>query len=496
MSSRETGVVWLGASEVLEATGGHWCNENSSLPVDFCGVSTDSRTIESGDLFVALSGERFDGHAHLQEAREKGACAALVERPISDVMPQILVKDTRKAMLALAGRIIQKRRSNGGKMVVLTGSAGKTTTRELIRRGLSSVGVPVLASTGNENNEIGVPLTLWGWKSSEPYAVIEVGVRKRGDIGYFGDIVSSDCLVITSIGPSHLETLGTLSGVWEEKSRLIEKIREGGFLVLPEEVWEQFSTPFQQAWLDKRKIHLVLTRLNRDVASLPKSDEQSSLACRSMSYLEGSFRLKETGYFLQGNLLGDSFSIKMEIPSPELAMDMLLAMGVCGAFGLDLGKSAEEIGHYKGGSGRMQPIRSKNGVLYLLDHYNANPLSMEAAFSLVENYHRGEWSGGKVWGILGEMLELGEDSQMWHRYVGQKAARLSWVAIWFKGNHFESFLEGFVSSGGDPSRVHQIDGRSDPADRYRLVAPGDIVLVKASRGTALESEFQYLGMEL
>lgn len=178
-----------------------------------------------------------------------------------------------------------------------------------------------------------------------------------------------------------------------------------------------------------------------------------------MTVLEGSFCLKEAGYFLQGNFSGTDFSIKMEIPSPELAMDMLLAMGVCGVFGTDLFKASEAIGDYKGGSGRMQPLRSKNGILYLLDHYNANPLSMEAAFSLLENYHRGEWSAGKIWGILGEMLELGEDTESWHRYVGQKAARLSWGAIWFKGNYFESFLEGFVSSGGDPSLLHRITGK-------------------------------------
>jgi UDP-N-acetylmuramoyl-tripeptide--D-alanyl-D-alanine ligase len=484
------------SSEVLEATEGTWCNNVDSCPDDFRGVSTDSRNIKRGDLFLALCGQRFDGHFHLQEAMEKGAAAALVERPMSGMIPQILVKNTQKSMLDLARVILRKRRANGGKMVVLTGSAGKTTTRELIRLGLSSSGEPVLASSGNENNEIGVPLTIWGWKSSEPYAVIEVGVRKRGDIGYFGDVVSSECLVITSIGPSHLETLGTLRGVWEEKSQLIETIRDGGFLILPEDVWKQFATPMQQTLLEKRKIHLVLTRMNGHGVPAAGKDAETSIGHRTMTILEGSFCLRESGYFLQGSFESTDFSIKMEIPSPELAMDMLLAMGVCGVFGTDLCKASEAIGDYKGGSGRMQPLRSKNGILYLLDHYNANPLSMEAAFSLVDNYHRGEWSGGKIWGILGEMLDLGEDSESWHRYVGQKAARLPWGAIWFKGNHFESFLEGFVSSGGNPSLLHRITGKGDPDDRYRLIAPGDIVLLKASRGTALETEFFHLGLEL
>jgi len=489
-------IPWMQVSEVLDATGGRWFKGGDNLPERFGGVSTDSRKVDGGDLFVALRGERFDGHAHLQEAREKGACAALVERPVDDVLPQILVKDTKKSMLDLAARVIRKRREDGGKMVVLTGSAGKTTTRELIRRGLSSSGSPVLASAGNENNEIGVPLTLWGWKASEPYAVIEVGVRQRGDIGYFGDVVLSECLVITSIGPSHLETLGTLSGVWEEKSRLIEKIREGGYLILPEEVWEIFSTPFQRKWMEERKIHLVLTRLEPHGSSLAVNGTESFSGLAGMAYLEGTFSWKESGYFLEGSLLGKSFSIKMDIPSPELAMDMLLAIGVCRAFGVSLEKASEAMGHYSGVSGRMQPLRGKDGALYLLDHYNANPLSMDAAFSLVGNYHRGEWSKGKVWGILGEMLELGEDAEVWHRYVGEKAAKVSWEAVWYKGNYFESFREGFASSGGNPSIIHQIDSTSGSDDRYRMVGPGDIVLVKASRGTALESEFPYLGLEL
>jgi len=496
VSSQKVSDVWMTASEVLEATNGAWYQNGAISPDDFRGVSTDSRQVKSGDLFLALCGQRFDGHFHLQEAMEKGASAAIVERPMPDAIPQILVENTQKSMLDLAKIILRKRRASGGRMVVLTGSAGKTTTRELIRRGLSSSGQPVLASSGNENNEIGVPRTIWGWKSSEPYAVIEVGVRKRGDIGYFGDVVSSECLVITSIGPSHLETLGTLRGVWDEKSQLIETIREGGFLVLPEEVWKQFGTSAQQTLLEKKKIHLLLTRLSGPDVPIHRNDGAISIDGRSMTVLEGSFCLKEAGYFLQGNFSGTDFSIKMEIPSPELAMDMLLAMGVCGVFGTDLFKASEAIGDYKGGSGRMQPLRSKNGILYLLDHYNANPLSMEAAFSLLENYHRGEWSAGKIWGILGEMLELGEDTESWHRYVGQKAARLSWGAIWFKGNYFESFLEGFVSSGGDPSLLHRITGKNDPADRYRLIAPGDIVLLKASRGTALETEFFHLGLEL
>jgi UDP-N-acetylmuramoyl-tripeptide--D-alanyl-D-alanine ligase len=488
--------IWMTVPEVLDATGGHWHKDGDPPPDYFDGVSTDSRKIRRGDLFVALCGERFDGHSHLQEARDRGAAAALVERTGNVPIPQILVEDTRKSMLALALKIIKKRRERGGKMVVLTGSAGKTTTRELIRRGLSSSGASVLASAGNENNEIGVPLTLWGWRDSEAYAVIEVGVRKKGDIGYFGDVVLSECLVITSIGPSHLETLGTLSGVWEEKSRLIEKIREGGFLVLPEEVWQCFSSPFQRKWMEDRKIHLILTRLNRHESPLSPIVSERTFSDSRITSLEGAFSRRESGYFLEGELLGESFSIRMDIPSPELAMDMLLAIGACRAFGVGLEKASEAIGEYRGGEGRMQPLTGKNGVLYLLDHYNANPLSMDAAFSLVENYHGGEWSSGKLWGILGEMLELGEDAEMWHRHVGEKAARIPWSALWFKGNFFESFREGFSSSGGDPSILHHINGAGSSENRYQSIGPGDIVLVKASRGTALESEFPYLGLEL
>ncbi len=489
-------VVWLTFEEVVGAVKGATAGDPAVFPDSFTGASTDSRSLSAGSLFVALRGERFDGHAHLAEARSQGAAGAVVDQDVSDPLPQIVVPDTRKALLDLARAIVRKRRSEGGKMVVITGSAGKTTTRELIRRGLSSTGASVVASLANENNEIGVPRTLWGWRQGEPFAVIEVGVRKPGDIDYFGDVVSSDAVVVTTIGPSHLETLKTLEGVWEEKSHLMDTLLPEGMVVLPFDVWERFSLSRQRSMIINKKVRLFLARLTGESSREESLKNNALLNEGNVSLIEGAFEITPMGTFLRATVPGHSFSIGMGLPSPDLAMDMLLAMGVCIGFGLPEQEAAKALEGYQGGSGRMQPLKSRQGVFFLMDHYNANPLSMEAAFSLLSNVRKQEGENGKIYGILGEMLELGDASDHWHRWVGERAAKLDWAGIWYKGGGFDPFREGFTAAGGNPSLLWHLDCRENQsATRYAGIAPGDMVLIKASRGTGLESEFPLLGME-
>ncbi|EQD25036.1 MAG: UDP-N-acetylmuramoyl-tripeptide-D-alanyl-D-alanine ligase, partial [Leptospirillum sp. Group IV 'UBA BS'] len=222
---------------------GDWINRPDSLSgLAWINARSDSRTIREREVFVALSGSRTDGHDHLEEARLKGALFAVVQRPVTgSPLPQLLVRDTVLALRDMAALALAAHRSAGHRLVALTGSVGKTTTRELLRRGLMPEG-GVCSSRGNENNEIGVPLTLLSWPGDYRYCVLEVGVRKPGDMDYLAPLLDSDVGIVTAIEPGHLENLGTVEAVWAEKSKLLKAVLPGGSLVLPGQVRRRFAS--------------------------------------------------------------------------------------------------------------------------------------------------------------------------------------------------------------------------------------------------------------
>ncbi|MDQ2694202.1 MAG: Mur ligase family protein, partial [Pseudomonadota bacterium] len=192
------------------------------------GVGTDTRTLNPGELFVALSGPRFDGHDYLQQARERGAVGALVSRRVSVDLPQIVVPDTRLALGRLAAAW---RRGYSGPLLALTGSNGKTTVKEMLKAVLSVRG-PVLATKGNLNNDIGVPLTLLNINAQHAYAVIEMGANHGGEIAYLTALARPDVALITNAGPAHLEGFGDLDGVARGKGEIFQGLGPAGTAVI------------------------------------------------------------------------------------------------------------------------------------------------------------------------------------------------------------------------------------------------------------------------
>lgn len=490
------GKEWLTIGELQEMTQSRWAGYSLPPETSLTGAVTDTRAMVPGSVFVAIEGERFDGHSFLPEAFSRGAVVAMVSREIPGAGPQLVVPDTLRGLQGIARAVLSRRFGEGKKLVTLTGTAGKTTTRELLRLVLGGENGHVHSNRLNWNNEIGVPRTLWEWPPESPEAVLEVGIRKPGDMDFLGPILVSDVAVVTSIGEGHLETMGSVHGVWQEKSRLLEYVRPGGTVVLPLGILERFSlAPFFQ----KQDLNIVLVTM-----TLPETNPDTvflSPLPSGASVLEGRVSVDGTGgWHLSGRLGTESFECLLPSPSSLLAMDALLALAAGRALGVPLSEGATRIRSFHSLPGRMQVSRTPEGAILLLDHYNANPLSMAGAFDWAfqiwkkEADRKGQELPGKFLAVLGDMLELGEESASLHREIGTEASFFPFSGIFYKGHFSGAFREGFERGGGSPSIVQDIPGECNLPDGFfpPLVA-GDVVLVKGSRGMHLEREAALLG---
>lgn len=487
---------WLDKGSVLRETSAR--EEGPALPDDtpLAGVSTDTRDLRPGMLFVALTGDTFDGHDYVGEAFRKGARAALVSRPVEASGPLLIVGDTRLALQGLARAIVRKRFAEGKRLVTLTGTAGKTTTRELLCLVLSREGRRPHTNRQNWNNEIGVPRTLWEWGEKDGDAVLEVGIRKPGDMEYLSSVLVSDVSIVTSVGEGHLETLGSVEGVWKEKSNLLNWVRPGGGIVLPLDLL--FRYPASPVFRERQRRFFFV--------ALDPDPGDSARASRSVpegsTILSGTLRKEEGGtWILSGTTGPESFSWSMPSPSSILAMDALLALAAGNALGVSLSEGAKHLEKFSPLPGRMQEKRTPEGALLLLDHYNSNPLSLRGAFQWCAEVWKKEASlagggPGKLLAVLGDMLELGEDSSRLHRKAGLIAAETPFSAIFYKGDFFQDFREGYLSGKGEAARLTRLSGPPYSGQGvFPALRRGDVVLVKGSRGMHLEQEARLFGGE-
>ncbi len=449
-----------------EALGGVW-KESPGPPskADWINARSDSRLIVEGDVFVAIPGARTDGHAHLEDARLKGAVFAVVQRPVpNSPLPQLVVADTVLALRGLATLALEAHRRMGHRLVTLTGSVGKTTTRELVRRGLVAEG-GVHASQGNENNEIGVPLTLLSWPKERAHCVLEAGVRKTGDIDYLAPLLKADVGIVTAIAPGHLENLGSVESVWGEKSKLLREVLPGGTRVLPEPVRRSFGT---DSLFGDHSRTLLLGSIG----------EEPTLPGTVVAHLRSA-----PGMILHVEEWG--VDLPLSRPSLALAWCSLLALITLRALGVPPAEGAARLAGYEGLPGRMERKVLPSGLLLLLDHYNANPASMREALDWLAR-ERTLRPGSRSFAILGDMLELGEESGAFHEASGRQAARTGIDRIWYRGMERPAFERGFRAEGGDPDRIRDAEEFARDLGVSHGPEGGDILLVKGSRGMKLE----------
>lgn len=419
--------------------------------VAFAAVDTDSRQLPAGALFVALVGPNFDGHDFVAAAREQGACAALVGRPVADPLPQLRVADTRLAL----GKLAAAWRARFTKpLIALTGSNGKTTLKEMIAAILRVRG-RTLATEGNLNNDIGVPLTLLRLNSEHAYAVIEMGANHPGEIAYLAGLARPDVAIINNAGPCHLEGFGDVAGVARGKGEIFLGLSPDGVAIINRD------DPYADYWAGlnpgRRIVDFGL-------------DQPAATNGRVMDPATNRFRLRAGG---------EEIDVRLPVPGRHNVRNALAAAAAALVAGATLEEVRRGLESLRGVGGRMQRLRGRHGGAVIHDAYNANPASLAAALQAVGA------GPGRKWLVLGDMRELGPTADELHARSGHEARVAGFERLYTLGEHSRAAAAAFDS--GD-RHYPSVDALIAELTDDLLLSGGEppVVLVKGSRGMRME----------
>ncbi|MBP2651451.1 MAG: UDP-N-acetylmuramoylalanyl-D-glutamyl-2,6-diaminopimelate/D-alanyl-D-alanyl ligase [Firmicutes bacterium] len=440
-------------SEVVAATGGSLAGAACAKP--FTGVSTDTRTIKPGNLFIALSGENFDGHNFINQAVAQGAGGVIISKQVtlkSESVAVITVGDTLKALQQLAGFHRQRFTIP---VIAITGSNGKTTTKDMIATMLAG-DFNVLKTEANYNNDIGLPLTLLKLTPEHQVAVVEMGMRGRGEIKRLAEIARPTVGVITNVGETHLELLGTIENIAAAKGELIEMISPGGTAILNTDI------PLVKGMTALTQGKVVLYGLN------------SGAAVRAVNIQANSQGLKFDCVCPDGQV-----AVVLEVVGKHNIYNALAAVAVGRELGLNLNKIADDLKKFVAGSMRLH-IETKGEYTIINDAYNASPLSMQAAIETLATVAKGR----KV-AVLGDMLELGEAAVEAHRRIGKKLAAEGVQVVITLGELARNIAN--VALKDRISVTVACKNHEEAKEALsKLIRPGDTVLLKGSRGMRME----------
>lgn len=455
-------------TQILEATGGtliHGRRKPSRhSPRRFTGVSIDSRTLKRGNIFVAIRGKNLDGHRFIAQAVRKGASLLVVSEKISGAadLPVILVKDTTVALGQIAGA---HRKNFDIPVIAVTGSAGKTTTKDMIAAVLGSK-FKVLKNEMTLNNQYGVSLTVLGLKPSHEALVIELGTNNPGEIQRLAAIARPSVAVLTNIGESHLEGLKNRSGVYKEKSAIFRGIGAQGHVVFNND------DPYLRKIRNEKKRPGILTY---------GIERKSDLQARQV-HLKNNRRIC---FHVDGH------GFILNTPASCYVYNALAAI-LCGRlFGVSDRESKKALEKLTFG-GHRQEIRAIGGVTVIDDTYNSNPVSVRNALKTLDALRA---KGKKIF-ITADMLELGAQSTPLHREKGRWIAR-STTDVAITVGKFSRLAAGSIRQGNRTIDVfHHASFAGVPGRLKKLCRPGDIVLVKGSRGMKMERVVESLEQHL
>ncbi|MFK4225437.1 UDP-N-acetylmuramoyl-tripeptide--D-alanyl-D-alanine ligase [Streptomyces sp. NPDC019890] len=461
-------MIALSLAEIAEIVGGQSYDIPDTAASVTGPVVTDSRAVQPGALFAAFAGEHVDGHDYAERAVAAGAVAVLATRPVG--VPAIVVPDVTAALGALARRVVERL---GTTTVALTGSAGKTSTKDLIAQLLERKG-PTVYPAGNLNNEIGLPLTALRAAEDTEHLVLEMGARYIGDIRYLTGLVPPKIGLVLNVGTAHIGEFGGREQIAEAKGEIVEALPEDGVAVL------NADDPLVRAMASRTKARVVL---------FGEADDADVRA--------ENVRLTESGQpaFRLHTPTGCS-DVTLRLYGEHHVSNALAAAAVAH----ELGMSVDEIALALSEAGtlsrwRMEVTERPDGVTVVNDAYNANPESMRAALrALVAMGKASQAKGGRTWAVLGLMAELGDEALAEHDAVGRLAVRLNVSKLVAVGGREASWLQlGAYNEGswGEES-VHVSDAQAAVDLLRSELRPGDVVLVKASRSVGLERVAQAL----
>ena len=441
------------SAEVLAATNGQCVSAGSAK--SFVGVSTDTRTLVSGSLFVALTGERFDGHDFIRQAVEQGAAGLVVSRGLTEKLPGVAVftvSDTRTAFQDLARF---HRRRFQLPVIAVTGSNGKTSTKDMIAAVLSTQ-MNVLKTEANFNNEIGLSQTLLKINSTHQAVVVEMGMRGRGEIAGLAAVALPTVGVVTNVGETHLERLGSMENIAAAKAELVEALDENGVAILN---------------ADDRQVQAMHEKTSARAVYYGIASEADVRATQ----------LKSTAQSVDFDCVVEKASFSVTVPMPGIhnVYNTLAAIAV----GLELGvapqRIVEGIALYAPGKMRLN-VRQYGAITVIDDTYNASPLSMAAAIEVLASVAK-----GRKLAAIGDMLELGAAARAAHAKVGEQLAAVGVELVLTIGDMARVAGETALRNGvpvaidcnNHAQAIHEL--------RQRLL-PGDTLLLKGSRGMTME----------
>lgn len=434
------------------------------LPQGVGGISIDSRTLAQGDAFFAISGDNRDGHAFVDAALKAGAALAVVSKSKSDTLPAdaplLVVDDVLEALRDLA-RTSRARLT--GKVIAVTGSVGKTSTKEALRLVFSREG-ETHASAASYNNHWGVPLSLARCPADARFAVFELGMNHTGEIGPLSRLVQPDIAIITTIAPVHLEHFDSVDGIADAKAEIFEGLVEDGIAILNRDN-DYFNRLCDRA-LDAR------------VSRVVSFGEEAGADARLIKCV-----LQPDVSTVQARILGDDVTYKLGAPGKHLVMNSLAVLAAAKVAGADLAIAALALADFQPASGRGTRIalETPSGSALLIDEsYNANPVSMAAAIALLGQAEPGP--RGRRIAVLGDMLELGEQSAALHAALAQPIVDHSVDLVFCAGPAMRNLWEALPSSrrGG-----YATDSTALEPQVLDAVSGGDVIMIKGSFGSKM-----------
>jgi UDP-N-acetylmuramoyl-tripeptide--D-alanyl-D-alanine ligase len=436
---------------MLTSTGSGWAE----------GVSTDSRKIRPGEIFFALAGDNFDGHDYIEKAREAGAAAIVASnsRKVpgdNSATMVIMVNDTQAALQKLAGAF---RQQFDIPIVAVTGSVGKTTTKDILAECLTPL-FKTLKTPGNFNNDIGLPLTLMSLEAEHGAAVAELGMSAPGEIARLAAIVKPTYAIITNVEPVHLETMGTIENIARAKCEILDFIAADKFVLI-----------------------------NGDDELLCKTASNFAVKQYKFGYNTDcdikilQVQTTTSGIVAELSLFGQTDTFILPVPAKQLAYNLAAAVGVAYLMGVNLSDIKAGLLNYQPSGNRLNTTALSAGGLVINDTYNANPVSMMAALEVCKDLG----AGRRTVAVLGDMLEMGDYEVAGHMRVGEKAAELHLDMLVTIGARAAYIGQGAVLKGMPADRVMHFNNQDESLAWLKLyVSQGDVVLFKGSRGMELE----------